>query len=66
MTPPTKKPHCCFLECGADAEFSIHGSTGFEDVTEACEEHVGALLGTPARAEIENDHWTVHTLEVTK
>ncbi len=57
------KPHCCFPDCLKDAEFSIHGSSGdFEDVTEACEEHAGALLGTPAHLEKENDHWVVHPI----
>jgi hypothetical protein len=65
IDPPTKKPHCCEQECPNDAEFSIHGSSGhFEDVTEACEEHVGALLGTSACLEKPNEHWRVYPMGV--
>jgi hypothetical protein len=56
-------PHCCHMFCGNDAEFSIHGSSGhFEDVTEACEDHVGALLGTPMWLEKESEHWVVYPI----
>lgn len=58
-----KRPHCCHPDCLNDAEFSIHGSSGHvDDVTEACTDHVGALLGTPARLEKENEHWVVHPM----
>ena len=58
-------PYCCELACSKDAEFSIHGSSGhFEDVTEACTEHIGALLGTPTWLEKENDHWLVYPMEI--
>ncbi len=64
LAPDPKKPHCCFPECPKDAEFSVHGSSNhFEDVTEACENHVGALLGTAAWLEKENDHWVIHPIE---
>jgi len=64
-TNPEAKPYCCALGCSKDAGFSIHGSTGhFEDVTEACESHVGALLGTPAWLPKQNDHWLVYPIEV--
>jgi len=66
MSSPTKTPHCCYPECRADAEFSIHGLSGFEDVTEACEKHVGALFGTPARAEKENEEWRVYSMKASK
>lgn len=39
---------CCIMECGRPAEFEIYGESNHpEDYTESCEEHVGALLGTP-------------------
>jgi len=62
-----KHPRCCEHDCPEDAEFSIHGSSGhFEDVTEACAEHVGKLLGTPTwllqGGKEENEHWTVHPI----
>lgn len=42
------QPWCCIIECENDAEFEIFGdSNHYEDSTEACEDHVGALLGTP-------------------
>ncbi len=54
------KPHCCEHDCTKAAEFSIHGSSGhFEDVTEACEGHVGVLLGTPIWLKAANESWTV-------
>lgn len=49
---------CCYVGCGAEAEFTLYGSY-VEDVTEACEFHVGFLLGTPVRASAENVQWTV-------
>ena len=60
------KPYCCELDCVKDAEFGIYGSSGhFEDVTEACEEHVGALLGTPTWLANENDHWVIHPISAS-
>jgi hypothetical protein len=57
LAPDPKKPYCCLPGCPADADFSIHGSPGqFEDVTEACESHVGALLSA-------HDHWLVYPIE---
>lgn len=54
------KAHCCHTDCDKDAEFSIHGSSGhFEDVTESCEDHVGALLGTPTWLQKENESWSI-------
>jgi hypothetical protein len=48
------------MECDKDAEFTIFGGSGhFEDVTEACTEHVGALLGTPEWLTKGNREWTV-------
>ena len=57
------KPYCCYILCFKNAEFGIYGSSGhFEDVTETCVKHVGALLGTPTWLKVENDHWVVHPL----
>ena len=57
------KPYCCHILCFRDAEFGIYGSSGhFEDVTEACERHIGSLLGTPTWLHEENDHWLVHPI----
>ena len=57
------KPHCCYPDCPDNAEFSIHGSPGhFEDVTETCEAHVGAFLGTPTWLEKPNEYWLVYPL----
>ena len=51
---------CCHLECNKDAEFTIRAmgpGVDYFDITQACEQHVGSLLGsiteTPA------DHWVV-------
>ena len=58
-------PRCCYPDCGKPAEFGIYGSSGhFEDVTETCEDHVGALLGTPTWLARENTHWTIYPLPV--
>lgn len=47
------------LPCNRIAEFSIVGESGApDDVTEACEEHVGALLGSAVGAKL-NHSWTV-------
>jgi len=62
--PIVTKPHCCYDGCTKDAEFSIHGQHGFEDVTEACEAHVGALLallGYPLDVEAKG-YWNVYPL----
>jgi hypothetical protein len=47
------------MECQKEAEFDIYGQSGFEDNTQACEEHVGVLLGTPDWAKKETTEWTV-------
>ena len=58
-------PYCCEMHCKKDAEFGIYGSSGhFEDVTEACEEHIGVLLGTPDWLKKKNDHWLVYPIGV--
>lgn len=60
---PAKCPWCCYMDCFEDATFSIHGSSGhFEDITEACADHVGLLLGTPDWLPKNNDHWVVHPI----
>ncbi len=57
------KPHCCFNSCTKAAEFSIHGVPGhFEDITEACEKHVGGLLGTPTWLKKENEYWAIYPI----
>lgn len=54
------KPYCCHQGCGKDAEFRIFGSSRLpDDVTEACQDHVGHLLGTPVGQVPESDAWTV-------
>lgn len=60
----SEKPYCCHMDCDKDAEFSIHGSSGhFEDVTESCVNHIGALLGTlPQLMPKKNDHWLVYPI----
>lgn len=36
---------CCQPDCGQPAEFRIEWNAGPDNYTEACEAHVGALLG---------------------
>ena len=45
LTEPSKeKPHCCFIDCSNRAEWQlVHGDSS-DDYTEACTDHVGALL----------------------
>ena len=51
---------CCFLTCPLPATFTIYGQSDHpEDVTEACEDHVGSLLGTPDYLERDNISWRV-------
>ncbi len=52
---------CCHIPCGELAEFDIYGETRPDDVTQACEAHVGALLGSPVGA-LENRRWVVVAL----
>lgn len=60
----TTVPHCCNPECGKAAEFGIYGAAGHpEDCTEACEDHVGALLGTPMWLPRTNTHWIIYPIE---
>lgn len=59
MTDPLK---CCFLRdntipCGKDAVFDVHPSNRMYEDTQACEEHLGALIPT-------DDAPTVTWLEV--
>ncbi len=64
LSPKKVFPYCCFINCPKAAEFSIHGASGhFEDVTEACEDHIGALLGTPTWLEKENKSWSGYPME---
>lgn len=42
----TPRPRtCCITECGKPAEWSIWNASDPHDYTDACEEHVGDLLG---------------------
>lgn len=61
------KPYCCHILCFRNAGFGIYGSSGhFEDATEACEGHVGALLGTPMWLKKESEHWVVYPIPPEK
>lgn len=59
--------HCCHENCDKPATVEIRGESGLiEDMTNACTEHVGAMLGTPVGSLIgapggipENTSWTV-------
>lgn len=63
---------CCFIECGKPAEFEIvtsrtgnklAGPDPYSDNTDACEAHVGALLGHQLDAEKpEEIFWSVFSL----
>lgn len=66
-------PICCFIECEEPAEFVVHtlrngeglmaGPDPYGDVTEACVEHVGHLLGhQPECRNPEEVYWTVRSL----
>ena len=56
--------HCCYPDCGAEAEFGIYGAPAHpDDATETCEQHVGALLGTPTWKLGENTHWLVYPIQ---
>lgn len=70
-----KSAKCCHLDCEADADFEIvtvrateHGDgiagpDPYSDTIEACELHVGALLGfQPDAVEYGNIYWHVRTL----
>ena len=51
---------CCVMECEAEAMFQIEGTHHHpDDNTQACEAHVGELLGTPDWADYENTWWDV-------
>lgn len=51
------------VRCEQPAAYNIYGASQLlEDNTQACEAHVGALLGTPVGAPMENQSWTVVAL----
>jgi len=53
-------PHCCEQSCPFPADFEIYGEPIHpDDVTHACLNHVGTMLGTPAWKERDNEAWTV-------
>lgn len=57
------KPFCCHQTCTKGADFSIQGSSGhLEDITDACQEHVGDLLGTPIWLSKENEYWHIRPI----
>lgn len=53
---------CCFLNCGDLAAFVIYGEHP-DDYTNACEDHVGALLGTPV-GHPDNCRWVVEVFRI--
>lgn len=58
-------PQCCIMDCDKEADFEIYGESKHpDDATEACEDHVGALLGSPAWLKNQNQSWTVVFLGV--
>lgn len=66
------KPFCCVLDCKADAEFHIEthrrdggiaGPDIYSDDTDACEAHVGELLGwQPEAKDTAEIVWTVYQI----
>lgn len=49
--------------CGKAAEFAVYGGSEHpEDYTDACEAHVGVMLGTPMFVEGDNVRWTVEVI----
>lgn len=54
---------CCWIGCGEEAEFEIQNvspGADYYDFTQACEVHVGALLGS--NNESPGVAWEVHCL----
>ena len=65
----TTEQKCCLMvdgeRCGKDAEFAIYGESSHpDDETMGCEDHVGALLGSPTWLKKDNLSWTVSVLTV--
>ncbi len=64
----TTERYCCYIDpctdegCKAKVDFLITGQAGFEDTTDACERHVGLLLGTPMWAKNENQCWDIEVV----
>jgi len=52
---------CCQPDCGEPAEFRIEWNAGPDNYTEACEVHVGALLGHRPN-EVAPDHYRVYPI----
>ena len=67
--PGNGTAYCCEQTCRADASsetiYEIVGECGQEDVTHACTEHVGALLGYPHGYDNANGGWHIHALPRT-
>jgi len=60
MSDEQMKPLCCVIGCFNEPEFDIYGESGHpEDSTQACESHVGVLLGTPEWLAKDNRSWSV-------
>ena len=67
-----EKDRCCFIGpglrstlkgCTHDAEFRIYAQDGHpNDWTSSCEEHVGAMLGTPTWKAVENQWWRIQAI----
>ncbi len=73
MTTDTE-PFCCTIGCDKPATFEIFAVRGkvnagpdpYADVTQACEAHVGALLGwQPDCVDPDGVSWLVYSLPVT-
>lgn len=60
----SERRYCCQIDCPRSAEFAIYGESGLpEDHTDACADHVGALLDTPLHASRDNHSWHVTVID---
>jgi len=57
---------CCFIGCTAPAVFEIHNPPDPYDLTEACEAHVGALLGVRKGHPQPVWEWQIRPIEAPK
>ena len=66
-------PYCCSIDCELPAEFTVYtlrkgggfaGPDIYSDDTQACETHVGSLLGWQPAAQYTDDiYWEVVALQ---